>query len=563
MALKPMKTINFGGEDTYFLKPEWDNIDNTPFGETTTISDTVTWDGNHTVYNVMGIFHHVSNCVPKLEDLQQGGSYISQGETVPFDSSMITDVGNGLINVNSDVFIVTVANTEMDGLVFEKAGIYFADAGEGETQVRSFTINNYTFETTEIKTLDTKFLPKSHQFGEKTQSLSCGSDCFEYAGPEDDMTMLMVTKLIPVVIGNKCTVTVNGTPYECNVLDYGVLTGLYAGLAALVTNAEKVEEVDSATIQMVLMLTEEAAEEFGMNGMLMLLGEYDENVSVSMEQVATTIKTIDKKYIPVTSSIFSAPSDTLLFAGDLSLRKVWSLNDGGLDIATLIKLSDVAPTLEDLQKGGAVLSLLDDGTWSETEFDASAVSVQEAGWIKLAVDVGFMIVEKPTSLIFNGGLSIPVNEGIYTMTLGGGGQTLFLSSQGIRLNGYTGFTANEIANPRQRPVLSIDGVKPNREGNVEIVHPEIPVVKIINFTTTDDVTTTEEDLDDIQRLLAEDNAIVKAKRKKPSTAGSFEFIFYEVVYFDRKPVTKKIQFERRNGNSIETIIWSKDGVTIA
>lgn len=33
MAQKPLKTLNFGGEDTYYLQPEFENIDNSPFDE--------------------------------------------------------------------------------------------------------------------------------------------------------------------------------------------------------------------------------------------------------------------------------------------------------------------------------------------------------------------------------------------------------------------------------------------------------------------------------------------------------------------------------------------------
>lgn len=230
-------------------------------GETTVMGDTLTWDGNTDgLYNAVEMFYHISNAVPTMQDLQNGGSYVSQGETIPFDSSMVADVGEGFLNVNSDVFIVTVANSEMQGIVFEKAGVYFADAGVGKTQVRSFTINNYNgFETTEITPIPTKYLPEHLQFGETTVM----SDTLAWDGNTDglytpDGNYFLVSDATPtyseLINGGVLNLTVpsegtsdikltsgfvshKGTTVEPN---YDILT-IYYGMAKVVSEPNSVD----------------------------------------------------------------------------------------------------------------------------------------------------------------------------------------------------------------------------------------------------------------------------------------------------------------------------------
>lgn len=140
----------------------WNDITNKPFGETTVIADALTWDGNTDgLYNVMGMFYHISESIPTLEELQQGGmGYLNQEgmvQEIPFDDGYVTDTGVGIIIVADYVYVVSEDGATLeDGLTFEKRGIYFPNMGG--TYVEKMTINNYKFSVTTVKKIDPKFI---------------------------------------------------------------------------------------------------------------------------------------------------------------------------------------------------------------------------------------------------------------------------------------------------------------------------------------------------------------------------------------------------------------------
>lgn len=159
MALKPLKTLNFGGEDTYFLKPEWKNI-----AETTTYGDTLTWDGNTeglTAYT--DAWFGVTNIAPLLEDLSNGVTatlsdgteteciYIDKTEELGCDAILIT-------TESEDDFAYIFANDcTIDGVNYSK-GIYLLYFS-AEFYTQSLTINGYNgFEMTETVPLPNKYL---------------------------------------------------------------------------------------------------------------------------------------------------------------------------------------------------------------------------------------------------------------------------------------------------------------------------------------------------------------------------------------------------------------------
>lgn len=163
-------TLNYTGEDVDRLLEKID----TAFGEKTTYSDTLTWDGNTDgLYSVMGMFYHLSGVVPTLEDLQNGGTItmftpdgevngeftaenVMDAETIGMGTNLVvvqTDMG-GILIATEDGAIMTEDDTS---ITFDKAGIYFG--GDGSAYTSSFTINNYTFTKTEVKTIDPKYLP--------------------------------------------------------------------------------------------------------------------------------------------------------------------------------------------------------------------------------------------------------------------------------------------------------------------------------------------------------------------------------------------------------------------
>lgn len=163
-------TLNYTGEKVDELLNKID----TAFGETTVTKEAITWDGNTDgLYSVMGMFHHVSGAVPTLEDLQNGGTFtmftpdgeangeftaenVMDAETVGMGTNLVmvqTDMG-GILIATEDGAIIIEGGTS---ITFDKAGIYFG--GDGSTYTSSFTINDYTFTETEIKTINSKYLP--------------------------------------------------------------------------------------------------------------------------------------------------------------------------------------------------------------------------------------------------------------------------------------------------------------------------------------------------------------------------------------------------------------------
>ena len=147
----------------------WNDLTDKPFGETTVMGDTLTWDGN--TEGLVGIdftgsgvptHFHVTDTTPTLEELQQGGTIGTPDSLESFGSEAINEaMENIYMIISNDVPLVIIALEETiipDAPLTIKKGVYFLFSdGMG---VSSFTINNYTgFETTEIKTIDPKYLP--------------------------------------------------------------------------------------------------------------------------------------------------------------------------------------------------------------------------------------------------------------------------------------------------------------------------------------------------------------------------------------------------------------------
>ena len=152
----------------------WNDLTDKPFGETTVMGDTLTWDGNTEGLTKAGEdMFLISDVVPTMEELQNGGTFVHGGASNELTSDLIIDpsaygIGENCIMVGSFILVALAdgATLQADSAYsFEKAGVYFIKNDGG--YVTSFTINGYKgFETTTIETLDVKFLPEGHQFGE-------------------------------------------------------------------------------------------------------------------------------------------------------------------------------------------------------------------------------------------------------------------------------------------------------------------------------------------------------------------------------------------------------------
>lgn len=147
------------------------------FGETTVMSDTLTWDGNtEGLYSVLGMFYKVSDAIPTLADLQNGGILSALGTDDPFTSGQVVDIeslgaGEGciiIVNVNGDplvgVALKVGATATLEGVTatFEETGVFFLRQQLSTNvyiHIGKLTINGYAgFETTEIKPLDIKYI---------------------------------------------------------------------------------------------------------------------------------------------------------------------------------------------------------------------------------------------------------------------------------------------------------------------------------------------------------------------------------------------------------------------
>lgn len=553
-----------------------------PFETITVGKDTLEWDGNtnglykpadteKTQHNM----YLVSDAMPTYEELCNGGTM-----TVVFNGSTYTETlsssnltGSGALSDEDYAEEYVLLPNAMGCVIYKPDTVIFGDVIAEKTGIylavpTILQINGYTGFKEEQTKLKEECLPEHLQFGETTVE----SDTLTWDG---DMTGKTSVSLDMEGTVMYCVRVSDVIPTIDDFSNGGSARIQGQGLAEFTSSDISVGEGYLILSDAGIVVSEPnvVVQEYGLT--FPETGIYLANIPDNMMYVAeftingykgfktTGIKKINKKYIPSSGGLISKESDTLLFLGDLSFRKVWGAGEGSLDVIALVKLSDVVPTLAELQKGGAILTL-QDGVWSETAFDSSAVSVTDAGCIQLSAGDGYVIADKPTSITLGDGTMLPISEpGIYTLTLGVSDEGIFTSAQGIRINEFTGFTKNEIDNPARIPVYTVDGVKPDAKGNVNIVHPEIPIVKVIEFSTTDGVLTTTEELIDIIGLLRRHTNIVLLKAIRQNPSNYLQYIYYEVTYYDTRPSNREIRFERRNGDNIETIYWTDNGVTIS
>lgn len=159
MALKPLKTLNFGGEDTYYL--DFKNVENTPFE--TVGSDTLTWDGETEGKTCVSLGNgvyliHVSDATPALDDFKKGfsGLIYSNGEIIeaPLSEEELIEMQGVFLYTGAFFAVVTEENASVEGIILPAKGtyLYYVDPEFGDYYVSSLTINGYTgFPSTKLK----------------------------------------------------------------------------------------------------------------------------------------------------------------------------------------------------------------------------------------------------------------------------------------------------------------------------------------------------------------------------------------------------------------------------
>lgn len=154
---------------------DWNIMKNKPFGETTTLSNTLTWDGNLDKDDIdmtasQGVaLIKLSDSTPTVEELVGGGTCVNNGMTIQFTQYL--DSGAGMLMAwnnewdDDDMLMLCPVIFSVDmpaGAMGDDApaipkGTYVFHV-TGMTNFESCTFNSYQFKTTKLKTLDTKYL---------------------------------------------------------------------------------------------------------------------------------------------------------------------------------------------------------------------------------------------------------------------------------------------------------------------------------------------------------------------------------------------------------------------
>ena len=154
-------TLNYSGAEVDKLLEKID----TAFGEETVMGDTITWDGNTDGLDFVDggdgmVLYKISDATPTLTEAQQGGVITLGGEIVEFTSDMVATMGESLYAFAGSPeagMVVLEDNADLFGITIPSKGIYMV-----MPVPYTLTINGYTgFEMTEVKTIDSKYLPIS------------------------------------------------------------------------------------------------------------------------------------------------------------------------------------------------------------------------------------------------------------------------------------------------------------------------------------------------------------------------------------------------------------------
>lgn len=365
----------------------WNDLTDRPFGETIVKGDTLTWDGDMTgkVYAEMEIpvddegntttayVVKVSDAIPTFEELQSGGIITAHmGGTSNVmewgnDKDLhYIDMGNAMLDENglSLPVIAKEDNTNVMGMfTLPEKGVYIMSAPAMGVYVGSFTINNYTgFEATEVKTIDPKYLPESHQFGEITvmsDTLTWDGDMIGKPvvsldmGGDGVMNFCKVSEAVPTIedLSDGLTMTVAGIGTEslpADELDTGA-GYIYAQAAAIVSKPNTTVEVVGLTFpETGTWLIQQS-----MEGMSMYIGKITIPNYTGFETME--INPINSKYLP----------EPLQFGEGVVYRDklTWDGDPTGLDAVTIVegysymyRVSDSVPTLTDLLAGYTVVN---------------------------------------------------------------------------------------------------------------------------------------------------------------------------------------------------------------
>lgn len=152
----------------------WNDLTDKPFGEETTTvgGDTLTWDGNTEGLESANLgfpvpYYRISeNSIPFSEVDGVECTSVFANEENKFIPQIMTD---GVWFDGTGSFIVVGEPLDLGGMILP-VGVWTGKEDGGVNHLESLTIPGYTgfvTTTTELKTIETKFLPEHLQFGEE------------------------------------------------------------------------------------------------------------------------------------------------------------------------------------------------------------------------------------------------------------------------------------------------------------------------------------------------------------------------------------------------------------
>lgn len=373
-------------------KIKWKNIEDKPFGETTVMSDTLTWDGNLDNAILMDEGTYIvklSSDVPSLEMLSKGGT----AETLmgTFNFTGYGDLGNGMYIATVDeatlealggdeeaVLMVFpfIASTDLkDGDLTLTKGIYMFYVPLGGLGVNSFKVNDYKFVDVEIKYIDTKYLEPFHEKTSYSETLTWNGDMSnkELATHDfpADIYFVHVSDVVPTASDFE-----NGARYKSSIQSEAteILSGgmMNIGNGVLLEQNMNIAVVqsDNTTVSVpysgmtVTVTLPKKGIYFVFNNALSNGFQFVEELTIdAFNKFPITQTLLKEEYLPYIPSSNGGGGCTPQFGEITEEVEVltWDGNTDGFEsvMGTAYLISDAIPTLEDLQNGGTCQYFID------------------------------------------------------------------------------------------------------------------------------------------------------------------------------------------------------------
>ena len=411
------------------------------FRETTVTKDVITWDGKTDgLDSVANMLYKISDAVPSFTDLQNGGiikaySYGDE-EIVEFTDSDVIDATSIGLGINIimiypssgiPIFIAikdsAIIAFEGGLLTFEKAGVYFPCLGE--EYISYFAINNYTFASSVIKPFDTKYLPKSHQFGGSITTTDTLT--WDRIINENDINigyyyLIKLTSYVPTLedLANGGTVIINveGNIQRIEFTHYEDL-----GNGMLIAANENWDDDGNDWSEMCPFILPTELSEGGITaskgiytmGIPSIIELVSFNINNYTFTVDRNVKTIDKMYLPSIKdsdlNIFEKVP-TYVMTDELT----WNGDTEGLYSCggTAWLVSNTVPTLAQLHQGGRIrlispsMGMNDDRTFTVITYN----DLPDVAFLRGADEFEVMVVFKDNAIISSSG-TLCEKAGIY------------------------------------------------------------------------------------------------------------------------------------------------------